>query len=208
MHQSQGYWAQQLLWSSMGHTPVPLTEIYSGLAKAYVIYIVVRFLTYYITKAPIFFPQYNKIMLYCDNQGIHRKNNGIIINLWVIIVITWSDLTNLIVDKLYVQSHIGWLSYCLQDTTTLQPFKPLSIQLFDLVAPPFVPNHSYAVSCWVIFCPNFVDSFLPLCLCLHDGCCTLREHVTGALTPCAFDRSCAHALPALTLLQDEPTPWP
>jgi len=40
------------------------------------------------------------------------------------------------------------------------------------------------------------------------SCCTLREPVTRASTPCAFDRSCLHTSFALTLLQGESTLQP
>jgi len=45
-------------------------------------------------------------------------------------------------------------------------------------------------------------------LCLHHGCCTLREPMTRVLTTCAFIRFCAHTSFASTLSWDQSTPWP
>ncbi len=78
----------------------------------------------------------------------------------------------------------------------------------NLVVLSFIPNLSFAVPCSIIICSDFVDHFLPLCLCLHYSCHALREPVTRALTLHAFIGPCAHTLFALALSWDQPTPWP
>jgi len=84
---------------------------------------------------------------------------------------------------------------------------------FDLVVLPLAYSLQFPICCslsdyhlfWLCWLPPFTISF-PSSLSPY-GCCTLREPVTGALTPCAFNRSCAHMSSALTLSQDKPTPW-
>ena len=94
--------------------------------------------------------------------------------------------------------------------------RPCFIALLLVMTPclPLIPNRllGAAVLCLPLLVGLlFIPTSLPVSCILSSSpysCRTLREPATRALTPCVFDRSCAHTSFALTSLWDELTPQP
>jgi len=68
--------AQQDLWTGKGYVPVPTTEMYSGLAEAYGVYMLLSFFLQYTRLYPLTILQPRPIHVYCDNAGVITRINN------------------------------------------------------------------------------------------------------------------------------------
>jgi len=62
-------WANSKTWSAEGYIPDMITDMYSGLAKAYGIHTVLSFLSQ-TTLYPVIFSHPHTVHLHCDNNGM------------------------------------------------------------------------------------------------------------------------------------------
>jgi len=63
-------WSTMQLWSGEGIIPSTQEDLYSGLAEAYGIFVVLQFFQNYLSSFPLILPSNMTIKLYCDNQGV------------------------------------------------------------------------------------------------------------------------------------------
>jgi len=63
-------WSHAHLWQGIGHVPGPNLDMYSGLAEAYGMYMVLSFLQRYLTTFPLVLPANYTVQVYCDNKGL------------------------------------------------------------------------------------------------------------------------------------------
>ncbi len=63
-------WSTTQLWSGEGIIPSTKDDLYSGLAEAYGIFVVLQFFQNYLSHYPLILPTKLPIKLYCDNQGV------------------------------------------------------------------------------------------------------------------------------------------
>jgi len=68
-------WANRYLWQGIGYVPGPNLEMYSGLAEAYGLYMVLSFFQRYLATFPLVIPPNLTIRAYCDNKGIVDRLN-------------------------------------------------------------------------------------------------------------------------------------
>jgi len=68
--------ARQDLWTGEGYVPVPTTEMYSGLAEAYGVYMILSFFLQYTRLYPLTISQPRPIHVYCDNAGVITRINN------------------------------------------------------------------------------------------------------------------------------------
>jgi len=68
--------AQQDLWTGEGYIPAPTMDMYSGLAEAYGLYMLLSFFLQYTRLYPLTILQPRPIHVYCDNAGVITRINS------------------------------------------------------------------------------------------------------------------------------------